>query len=143
LRRHIEAEIAADAELLLVEPLVFGRTEMGETRITTSFSDRWRIRRDGELVFAEDFRVDGELPRGAAALGTAGAAATLLLLAPNVESRRDELRSLLGEDAGISAWHGKLVARMLAQDGFTLRKRLIPALERLVPKGSLPRIWSL
>ena len=143
LRRHIEAEIAADAELLLVEPLVLGRTEMGERDISASFSDRWRIRRDGKLVFAEDFRLDGALPRGAAALGEASALATLLLVAPDAERLLAEIRQCLGDDAGVSAWDGKLVARTTAQDGFTLRKRLIPALTRLVPEGSLPRIWSL
>jgi urease accessory protein len=143
LRRHIEAEIAADAELLLVEPLVLGRTEMGERDISAAFSDRWRIKREGKLVFAEDFRLDGALPRGAAALGEARALATLLLVAPNAERRLEEIRQCLGDGAGVSAWDGKLVARILAKDGFTLRKRLIPALKRLVPEGALPRIWSL
>jgi urease accessory protein len=143
LRRHIEAEIAADAELLLVEPLVLGRTEMGERDISAAFSDRWRIKREGKLVFAEDFRLDGALPRGAAALGKSGALATLLLVAPNAERRLEEIRQCLGDGAGVSAWDGKLVARILAKDGFTLRKRLIPALKRLVPEGALPRIWSL
>ena len=38
---------STDARLLIVESVVFGRTEMGERDIAPRFHDRWRIRRDG------------------------------------------------------------------------------------------------
>ena len=143
LQRRIHAELAPDARLLIVESVIFGRTEMGERDIRTAFLDRWRIRRDGKLVFAEEFRLEGAVPDSPAALGQAGALATILLVSPDAERCLDEMREVLGDAGGVSAWHGKLVARVLAPDGFTLRKRLIPAVRRLVPEGELPRIWSL
>ncbi|MFO0990473.1 MAG: urease accessory protein UreD [Hyphomicrobiales bacterium] len=143
LDRTITADIAADARLLIVESVVFGRTEMGERDIAPRFHDRWRIRREGRLVYADDFRVENAIPDSPAALDGAQAFATILLIAPDAEKHLDETREALGDRAGVSAWHGKLVARLLAPDGFNLRKRLIPAVRRLLPEGELPRIWSL
>ena len=59
LRRRLDVEMAADASLTLVESTVFGRLAMGETVTSGAFADRWRIRRGGRLVFAEDVRLDG------------------------------------------------------------------------------------
>ena len=143
LARTIEADVASDSRLLIVESVVFGRTEMGERDITARFHDRWRISRAGRLIYADDFRLKNAMPRGSAALGGARAFATILLVAPDAERHLEETRALLGDGAGVSAWHGKLVARLLAPDGFGLRKRLIPAVRRLLPEGELPRIWSL
>ncbi len=143
LNRTITADITADARLLIVESVVFGRTEMGERDIAPRFHDRWRIKRNGRLVYADDFRVENAVPGSLAALGGARAFATILLIAPDAEKHLEETRDALGERAGVSAWHGKLVARLLAPDGFNLRKRLIPAVRRLLPEGEVPRIWSL
>jgi len=143
LARTIEADIATNSRLLIVESVVFGRTEMGERDIAARFHDRWRIKCEGRLVFADDFRVENAIPRGLAALAEARALATILLVAPDAERHLEETRDVLGDRAGVSAWHGKLVARLLAPDGFNLRKRLIPAVRRLLPEGELPRIWSL
>lgn len=143
LNRTVSANIAADARLLIVESVVFGRTEMGERDIAPRFRDRWRIRRDGHLVYADDFRIENAMPECPAAFGDARALATILLIAPDAERHLDETREALGDGGGVSAWHGKLVARLLAADGFNLRKRLIPAVRRLLPEGDVPRIWSL
>ena len=143
LARTIEADVASDSRLLIVESVVFGRTEMGERDIKARFHDRWRISHAGRLIYADDFRLEHAMPRGNAALGSARAFATILLVAPDAERHLEETRALLGDEAGVSAWHGKLVARLLAPDGFGLRKRLIPAVRRLLPEGELPRIWSL
>ena len=143
LGRTITANIAADARLLIVESVIFGRTEMGERDIAPRFHDRWRIKRDGRLIYADEFKVNESIPNAPAALHGARALATILLVAPDAERHLEETRMLLGDSAGVSAWHGKLVARLLAADGFNLRKRLIPAVRRLLPEGELPRIWSL
>lgn len=142
LRRRIAADIAADAVLLAVEPVIFGRKEMGETVRSIALRDRWRIRRDGRLVFADDIVIEGALPRSAATLGGAGAMATLLYVAADAEVRLDRLRSAI-TGGGASAWDGKLVARLTAADGFALRKLLIPALCVLAGEAGLPKVWSL
>ena len=59
LDRRLEAEIAQDATFLAVESWIFGRLAMGEEVRRARISDHWRIRRGGELIFAEALRLDG------------------------------------------------------------------------------------
>ena len=63
LKRSIEVDLAADATLLMAEAVVFGRSAMGEAVEQGAFTDRWRVRRDGRLVFAETVRLDGAIAR--------------------------------------------------------------------------------
>ena len=142
LRRTLDVDLAAGATLLALEATVFGRLAMGESIQDLAFHDRWRVRRDGKLVFADDVRFNGALPRTAATLGDAGAMATLLLVAEDLDAQLASLRGIFGADGAVSAWDGKLLARVLAKDGFDLRKLLNPALKILVPRGALPMIWS-
>ena len=53
-RRTLDVDSAPDARLLLAESVILGRRMMGETVRTGLFRDRWRVRRDGRLVFADD-----------------------------------------------------------------------------------------
>ena len=61
LLRRIDIELAPDAALLMVEALVFGRAAMGEAIVRGLLADRWRVRRDGRLIFAESARLDGAI----------------------------------------------------------------------------------
>ena len=61
LRRRIEVDVANAGSVLMAEALVFGRSAMGETVKAGAFTDRWRVRRDGRLIFAETVRLDGEI----------------------------------------------------------------------------------
>ena len=149
LTRRLEIDMAEDARLLAVEPLVLGRTAHGETVRDARLADHWRLRRGGRLVWADGLRLTGA-EDGRAALGPHRACATLLLAAPDAAARLDGLRGLLagtglndgGVEAGASAWDGLLVARMLAPDGRALRARLVPVLEWL--RGApLPRVWTM
>ncbi|TIT82635.1 MAG: urease accessory protein UreD, partial [Mesorhizobium sp.] len=38
---------------------------------------------------------------------------------------------------------GKLLARLFAEDGYRLRKRLVPLVELLNGRAGLPKLWSL
>lgn len=142
LHRRLAADIDGSATLLALEAVIFGRKAMGETIADLALHDRWRVRRDGKLIFADDIRIGGPLPRGPATLGEAGAVATLLLISDHADIYLEPLRQCLGSEGAVSVWDGKLLARVRARDGFALRKRLIPALERLVPGQALPGIWS-
>ena len=144
--RRLDAELAADARLLAVEPMIFGRAAMGERLDSLHFHDSWRIRRDGRLVYADALRLDGAAAAILARPGTlagAGAMASLLYTAPDAEARLAPLRALLPATAGASLIRpGVLAARLAAPDGFTLRRALIPVLETL--RGApLPRVWML
>ena len=145
LSRRLDVDLAAGARLLAVEAVVLGRTAMGERVRRGLLRDRWRVRREGRLVFADDIRLEGEIDRlGARAplLGGGCAFASLLLVADDAEDRLAPVRAALGEHGGASAFEGKLTARVVAADGLALRRALIPALEAL--RGArLPRVWRL
>ena len=139
--------MAPEARLTLAEAVVFGRAAMGEVFETGAFYDRWRIRRGGRLVFAEDVRLEGSCQQVLARRAVAGGAralATILYAAPDAEARRDEARTLLQDarsECGLSAWGGMIVARFLSPDPQALRADLARFLEGLCGR-SLPRSWQ-
>jgi urease accessory protein len=148
LSRTLSIDVAANATLLAAETIVLGRTAMGETIRNVALTDSWRVRRDGGLVFADGLRLDGDasaIMRNGATGGGAIALATLLLVAPDAETRldmaREALQSIQGE-AGVSAWNGMLVARLAAPAGHLIRADLIRLLQSL-RATPLPRVWSL
>jgi len=142
LTRRITADLAADARFLAVESVILGREAMGETVRQAKLHDRWRIRQEGRLIFADDIAFDGPPPASPATLGQARAFATVVLVSPRAEDLLDTARTLIGHRGSASAWDGKLVARLIARDGFDLRKSLIPALTLLADGASLPKTWS-
>jgi urease accessory protein len=142
LSRRIGIDLASGASLIMAEAAVFGRAAMGEAMQRGFFSDRWRLRRDGRLVFAESARLDGaiaeKLKNRAVAAG--GVAIASVLLAPADEKTIAPLRALnAAGEIGISAWNGIALARLVARDGATLRRDLVALLTAL--GQSLPRLW--
>ena len=61
LTRETHVELAADARLLAIECVIFGRTARGETVISGAFSDSWFVHRDGGLIHADRFAVSGDV----------------------------------------------------------------------------------
>lgn len=145
LSRTLDADLAQGAELLAVEAVVLGRAARGETVQTGSLRDRWRIRRESRLVFADDLRLEGavaDLATCAPILAGSRAFASLLLVADDAPRLLSPLRAALGALGGASAFDGKLFARVTASDGFELRRTLLPALAILRDGALLPRVWS-
>ncbi len=142
LQRSLEVELHESARFLAVEPIVFGRQEMGEVIGRVSVVDRWDIRRMGKRVHAEHFRLGPDLPQTRATLGQNRAMATVLFVAPEAETRRDAVCEVLSKNDGASVWNGKLVARLVARDGFHLRKTLIKVLNACVGHNNLPKTWT-
>jgi urease accessory protein len=146
LTRRIHADLAGDARFLAVESVILGREAMGETVRHARLHDRWRVRRNGRLIFADDLAFDGPPPGSKATLDEGRAFATVVLAAPEAEDLLDRVRDAIGNRGDASAWtsndSGKLVARLLARDGFELRKSLIPALTLLADGAALPKTWS-
>ena len=144
LRRSLRIEMAGDASVLLVEPVVFGRAAMGERVSDLSLRDRIEIWRDGALVYLDAVALDGDaeaqLARRAVAAG-AGAMACVVLAAPGAGAHLDAVRALLPQGGGVSLIRdGLLAARLLARDAHALRATLIPVLSRL-SDAPLPRSW--
>jgi urease accessory protein len=149
LRRSLDVEMASDARFLAVESVVFGRLARGEAVEEGFLFDRWRIRRDGRLVYAEGLKLDGAIARalGSRAVG-AGAVATasILLVSADAGEMLDPVRQCLDQErataveAGASAFEGMLAIRLLSPDPFALRRRLVDVLTLL--RGPPPRVWS-
>ena len=142
LTRRIEVELAPDATLLMAEAVVFGRSAMGEAVTEGAFTDRWRVRRDGRLLFAETVRLDGAIVRMLAEPAVAGggvAIATVLAVPGDLAmAERVRAQTFCGE-VGVSAWNGLAVARLCAKDGASLRRDLAAVIVAL--GGALPRLW--
>ena len=148
--RRLDVELASRAEALLVEATIFGRSAMGERARFGTFRDRWRVRQGGRLVHAEDLAVGPEIEATLLRPASAGgriAFATLLLVSQRGEQMLEQVQKIIGDDGGASYWTvgqtGKLLARLYAEDGYTLRKRLMPLVALLNGQAGLPRLWSL
>ncbi len=144
-RRTICADIADGARLLVAEAVVFGRTGMGERVSRGFFSDQWRIRRAGQLAYAECARLDGDIADALALppVADAGLAVATVLAVPGDDTTVAAVRQLEGAlrgEVGASAWNGLAAARACAKGGADLRHDLIAILTAL--RGTRPpRLW--
>jgi len=145
LQRRFEIDLQAGARLLAAEAVILGRRAMGEDDVDVVLRDRWRVRRAGELIFADDVRLAGRNDRrGAAALLTgAQAFASVLLVADDAEARAEMVRPLLDERGGVSAFDGKLFCRLVEMDGARLRRRLTAVIGALRDGRATPRLWTV
>ncbi|MDA8585457.1 urease accessory protein UreD [Rhodobacteraceae bacterium] len=146
LERSMDIDLAPSAQLLFVEPVIFGRSAMGETVETGHFSDRVRISRDGQPLYMDAIRLTGQIRAQLAATAVARGAcamASLVYVAPDAEAQLKPVRGLLPKTAGASLLQPDvLVLRCLAVDGFELRQSLLPVLDRL-SQNTLPKSWRL
>jgi urease accessory protein len=144
--RSLDVDMAADARLIACESVVFGRQAMGETCTSGAFRDRWRVRRAGKLIFAEDTRLESPaalLARPAIGAG-ARALATLLHVAPDAAAQLDGCRAALESvdcDSGISALDGFLVARLVSPSPENLRLAILKLFSHLLGRAA-PRVWQ-
>lgn len=149
LTRALAVDLDADARVLAVESVVLGREATGESVHAVSFRDRWRIRRDGRLVFADEIRISGDatdILSGPATAAGGRAFATLVDCHPQAETEIDRARTAVagirgeGLAAGASARPGVLVFRLTAENGRLLREGLVALLENW-RRAQLPRTW--
>ena len=146
LDRRLTVSLAAGARLLLVEPLVFGRTARGEQLREARLKDRLVIDREGVPLWRDGIDLAGDVSARLDSGSTAGGAralATLLFVAPEAEAHLDGVRAALPETGGASLVAQDLLAlRVLAPDGYSLRRTLLPVLDRLTG-GDLPKPWRM
>ena len=154
LERSVDVAIEGSGSALLFDSLVFGRTHSGEALTHGRLLDRWTVRRDGRLVWADCLRLDGDITRllaRPALLDGAGATGCLLYLAPSAGALLETARSALsgcGLRCGATLPRpGLLLCRFLAASGAALRGGVLrflagfrPGLAGLSP--GLPRLWS-
>lgn len=143
LHRSVNVEVAPGGWFLGLESTVYGRTAMGEKITSLQHREDWRITCGSKLLHAEAWKLDGALPATRATLAGNAAMATLVLIADDVQRRLLQVRAALRENGAASAWNGKLVARLMAADGFTLRKQLNSLVSVMVEAHALPKVWTL
>lgn len=150
LTRHTWIELDRDASCLLLEAVVLGRAAMGETVTDTRLLDRREVIRDGRPVLADPVRLDpAGLRSGAAGLGGSRAFAMLAVVGQGAEAALAPVRRVLDEPgcrAAASGFDGRLQIRILAADGWPLRRQIVRLLAVLRGNGggtALPRVWQM
>ncbi|MGQ7844221.1 urease accessory protein UreD [Granulosicoccus sp. 3-233] len=155
LERSLEVDVAGDATALIVESLVLGRHAMQESVERLQLHDCWRIRRDGRLLHAEDLRLqldDRRHARRPSMLHHYSALSTLVLVSPessdSLHMKGESVRRLLPDttstlQAATTVMKHRLVIRVLATDSQSLRKFLIPCIEHLSDRMSIPQVWNV
>lgn len=150
LQRRLDIDLSEGAEALVAEAVILGRRAHGETVRHATLKERWRLRRDGKLVHAEELALGPDLAaqQSRRAVANGGSAfATVILVSEAAEALLEPVRDIIGEEGGASFWQvggtGKLLARLVSEDGYALRRRLVPLLGLLNRGASLPKLWSL
>lgn len=160
LRRHTRLHLVPAAGFLGGGILVFGRRARGETFTHGLLHERWKVYRDGRLVWGDALHLDGDnaaTMADPACFDNAAACATLILAPPRGRDPRefvDAARAVQqqsaaeGLRAGVTVVGGLLVARWLAVDALPLRHayadlacHLRHAAMGLPPR--LPRLWHV
>jgi len=150
LDRRLSVDLSEDAVFLGVETLVFGRAAMGEVVRQAWLRDLIRVRRDGRLLLHDPIRLDGQVESQLAQPALGGGAsvvATVIQAGGAVEASLMLVREALDAialpsiEAGVSAWNGILVARLVGRDSAMMRRAVIAALTVLRGSRPLPRVW--
>ncbi|MDR7125649.1 urease accessory protein UreD [Pseudotabrizicola sp. 4114] len=147
LDRRTVLDLAPGAGCLLLESVVLGRAAMGETVAKIALRDWREIRQAGRPVMVEPLALsDRALQTGAAGLGGARAFASLAMLGQGVADLLGPVRAVLDEPgvtAAASAPEGRLMLRMMAVDGWPLRRQIARCLAVLRRGAPLPRVWQV
>ena len=146
MERRLDVDLAQGARALIVEPMIFGRSAMGENLVHGRIGERIRIARDRRPLVTDAWALEGDLTaaldRPAVGAG-ARAMVSLTYVAPDAEARLEPLRALLPESGGASlVQEDVLVLRLLARSGYDLRQSLLPVLD-LLTETTLPTCWRL
>lgn len=151
--RGTEVHAASTAKVLALDWLVLGRAASGETMQSGFIRDGWRVFRDGRLIWADVFRLDGDiagLTRRPPLLAGCTALATILYAAEDAEAHLDRARELLAASAvrsGASIVNGLLICRLASDMAATLRRAVAAFLmEFRAGLGgfhpALPKVWA-
>jgi len=153
IHRQTEIDLCAGAEVMALEWLVLGRAAHGEEVVRGHIRDRWLVRKDGRLVWADTFLVAEEtFPhlRRRALLAESKAIGTLLYfgadLAARLEMLRDVARSLACHCA-VTIVSGLVVVRFAAEASSDLKAALTCILQHFASEHNpgpfrVPKMWS-
>jgi urease accessory protein len=153
LSRRTEVELSSGAELLALEWLVLGRAAHGEEMIGGHITDRWLVKKDGRLAWADSFRATDEtfphLHRKAL-LSNCRAIGTLIYFGPYMDKRLEFFRDIapsLECDCAATSVGGLIVVRFAAKVSSDLRLALRGFLQQFSQELGpgpfrVPKMWS-
>jgi urease accessory protein len=153
IHRQTEIDLCAGTELMALEWLVLGRAAHGEKVVRGHIRDRWLVRRDSRLIWADSFRITEEtFPqlRKKALLSDCNAIGTLLYFGPHLDRRLEMLRDIaqsLACSCAATMVSGLIVVRLAAEASYDLRIALICILQNFDRDGDpgpfrVPKMWS-
>lgn len=135
LHRATDIALAPGARVLALDWMSLGRAASQETMTRGEISDRWRVFRGGRLVWADCFRIDGDIAAQTARpalLAGRRALATIVYAAPDAPGQIERARALLagaarhGETrAGATVVSGLLLCRIASKTADDLRRTVI------------------
>lgn len=144
--RSLTVDLDRGARYLMVEPIILGRVAMGERIHDGRFRDRVAIRVGGQSVYLDGVALTGDVDAQmstASTLNGARAMAALVYVGADAEAWLEPMRRLMPETGGVSLQSPDLLTcRIVAADGFALRRALVPAI-RLLNDDEIPRPWML
>lgn len=143
--RSFDVTLGTGATFVGLEAVVLGRRAMGERVTSAALTDRWRIRCNDTLLWADQLVLSGDLEAhfDDPAVGNgARSYASLVVAGPLAEAAVAHMRPVLPPTAGVSLVRPDLaLARVLAPDAKSLRAALIPLLAAASGQV-LPRVWT-
>jgi len=153
MRRNMEIEISAGAELLALEWLVLGRAAHDEEIVRGYIADGWQVKIDGRLIWADRFRVSDDVfprTRSRALLADFKAIGTLIYFGPDAEARVQWMRELASElqcHCVTTVVSGLVITRLAARAAAELKASLREILSKFDPTPAqgpfrLPKMWS-
>jgi urease accessory protein len=151
--RDTEIEVSSGAELLALEWLVLGRAARGEEVVRGHITDRWRVKKDDRLIWADSFRVtDGVFPRlrARALLSDCKAIATLIYFGSAPQTRLEFFRDMtpsLGCHCAATSVGGLIIVRFATEASGHLRVALRSFLQQFSQEFGpspfrVPKMWS-
>jgi len=153
LRRKTEIDITSGSEVLALEWLVLGRVAYGETVVGGDITDTWHVRKDGRLIWADSFRVSGDIfpnLQRKALLSKFKAIATLIYFGPRLATRLELLRESVPSPRchqAATLVGGIIVVRFAAELSSDLRFGLRNFIRQLGPELGggpfrVPKMWE-
>ena len=146
LERRLLIDASSEATALIVEPMLFGRLAMGEHKLSGNLKDCISLSIDGQLAFQDATHFSGNITETLdrpAVLAGARATALVVFSSRIASVVLPKIRDMLNETSGASVTQDHLlIARLIAPEGMTLRRMLVPIIT-LLTQTDLPKTWRL
>lgn len=156
-QRNTTINLTKTSKLLAIESSLFGRQAMGEIIHSGQVTEKWQIKRDNKLIFADAFGLENDiaaqLAKPAIAAGNT-AISTIIYIGDDLATTCDQINSLIEQQNAIgraTIFNDIMLIRLFATSGQHLRQTIIKILNKTLVKltkgadteNLLPRVWMM